>query len=40
MSKRIDDLRDSLNKRIDALQDLLLEIQRLLIEIVKARQQA
>jgi uncharacterized coiled-coil DUF342 family protein len=45
-NKRIDDLARSLsaridetNKRIDAVQTTLLEIQKLLIELVKSRQQ-
>ncbi len=45
-NKRIDDLTRSLsaridetNKRIDAVQTTLLEIQKLLIELVKSRQQ-
>jgi len=45
-NKRIDDLARSLsaridetNKRIDAVQATLLEIQKLLIELVKSRQQ-
>jgi len=42
LSARIDDLAkriDETNKRLDALQTTLLEIQKLLIELVRSRQQ-